>query len=169
MKGLIIGRFPTIALLFNGFYKQLRHNLHVQYDERADETLNDIIKHHEPLTKKLLIKYVNDCMGFATTILDIFLPLISIVLVLVSKVEVKANSDTFMNCLHIGLKRYKTSSESCFHLLHESNQGPNRRNWYSDPLPCIADMLSSTVIKFARPGLTRQLHLKLLKTDGSQF
>ena len=24
MKGLIIGRFPTLTLLFNGFYKQLR-------------------------------------------------------------------------------------------------------------------------------------------------
>jgi len=26
--------------------------------------------------------------------------------------------------------------------------------------------LESTVIKFARPGLTRQLHLNFLKTDG---
>ena len=60
----------------------------------------------------------------------------------VSKLEVKANPDTFMNCLHIVLKRYKTSSKSCLHLLHESNLGPNRRNWYSDPLHCIADMLS---------------------------
>ena len=31
VSGLIIGRIPTITLLFNGFYKQLRHNLHVQY------------------------------------------------------------------------------------------------------------------------------------------
>jgi len=32
MERLIIGRFPTLTLLLNGFYKQLRHNLHVQYD-----------------------------------------------------------------------------------------------------------------------------------------
>jgi len=58
------------------------------------------------------------------------------------KLEVKASPDTFMIRLHIVLKRYKTSSKICLHLLHESNWGTNRRNWYTDPLYCIADMLS---------------------------
>jgi len=51
MKKLIITRYPSLTLLFNGFYKSLRHNLRIQYDERADTTLTDIIKHHEPLTE----------------------------------------------------------------------------------------------------------------------
>ena len=168
MKGLIIGRFPTLTLLFNGFYKQLRHNLHVQYDERADETLTDIIKHHEPLTKKLLIKVCERLYGLRDYNLRCILTLDfhcigrikEIIKLPVSKVEVKANSDTFMNCLHIVLKRYKTSSKSCLHLLHESNLGPNRRNWYSDPLHCIADMLSrgSNASNYLFPHFSHREH-----------
>jgi len=78
----------------------------------------------------------------------------------VSKVEVKSNLDTFVNCLHIVLKRYKTSSKSSLHLLHESNLGPNRRNWYSDPLHCIADMLSrgSNASNYLFPHFSHREH-----------
>ena len=40
MKKQVIARFPTLSLLFNGFYKSLRHNLRAQYDERADRRIS---------------------------------------------------------------------------------------------------------------------------------
>ena len=105
MKGLIIGRFPTLTLLFNGFYKQLRHNLHVQYDERADETLTDIIKHH--FDREAANKVCERLYGLRDYNLRCILTLDfhsigrikEIIKLPVSKVEVKANSDKFMNCL----------------------------------------------------------------------
>ena len=98
MKGLIIGRFPTLTLLFNGFYKQLRHNLHLLDTVRAEETLTDIIKHHEPLTKKLLIKVCERLYGLRDYNLRCILTLDfhcigrikEIIKLPVSKVEVKA-------------------------------------------------------------------------------
>jgi len=168
LKGLIIGRFSTLTLLFNGFYKLLRHNLHVQYDERADATLTDIIKHHEPLTKKLLIKVCERLYGLRDYSLRCILSLDfhcigrikEIIKLPVSKLEVKSNPDTFMNCLMIVLNRYKTSSKSCLHLLHESNLAPNHRNWYSDPLHCIADMLArgSNASQYLFPHFSNRDH-----------
>jgi len=40
----------------------------------------------------------------------------------------------------IVLNRFKTSSKSCLHLLHEC--GSTERNWFTDPLHCMADMLA---------------------------
>ena len=140
----------------------------MQYDERADETLTDIIQHHEPLTKKLLIKVCERLYGLRDYDLRCILTLDfrcigrikEIIKLPVSKVEVKSNLDTFVNCLHIVLKRYKTSSKSSLHLLHESNLGPNRRNWYSDPLHCIADMLSrgSNASNYLFPHFSHREH-----------
>jgi len=44
MKGLIIGRFPTLILLFNGFYKQLRQLdelIYLIYELYIDSTDED--------------------------------------------------------------------------------------------------------------------------------
>jgi len=167
MKKQVITRFPTLSLLFNGFYKALRHNLRAHYDERADTNLSDIIKHHEPMTKALLKKVCArlyelkhytvrciicldfHCIGRIKEIIK--LP--------VSKLEVKCNAKTFMNCLMIILNRYKTSSKSCLHLLHECDTD-NKRNWYSDPIHCIADMLArgGNASKYLFPHFSNRNH-----------
>lgn len=124
MKKLIITRYPTLTLLFNGFYKSLRHNLRIQYDERADTTLTDIIKHHEPLRKILLKKVCERLYGLREYTLRCILSLDfhcigrikEIIKLPVSKLEVKSNSYSFMNCSMIVIKRFKTSSKSCLYL-----------------------------------------------------
>jgi len=167
MKKQVIARFPTLSLLFNGFYKSLRHNLRAQYDERADTTLTDIVQHHEAMTKPLLRKVCArlyelkqytirciicldfHCIGRIKEIIK--LP--------VSKLEVKTSAKTFMNCLMIILNRYKTSSKSCLHLLHECDSD-NERNWYSDPIHCIADMLArgGNASKYLFPHFSNRNH-----------
>ena len=73
--------------------------MHLKYDQRVDETLTDIIKHHEPLTKKLLTKVCEKLYGLRDYNLRGILSLDfncigrikEIIKIPVSKVEVKAN------------------------------------------------------------------------------
>jgi len=168
MKQQIIVRFPSLMHLFNGFYKSLRHNLRVQYNQRADATMTDIIKHHEPLPKTLLKKVCERLYGLGEFTLRCIVSLDyhcigrikEIISLPLSKLEAKCNPSTFVNCLMIVLNRYKTSSKSCLHLLHECNGEDNKRNWFTDPIHCIADMLArgNNVSKYLFPHYSNRDH-----------
>ena len=123
------------------------------YDQRADEDEVDLIRHHEPLTKKVLRRLCEYFYGNGDYALRCICSLDfycigrikEIVKLSLNKLEVKCRAETFFNSVFLLLRRFKTGNKSNLHLLHEAH----KHNWSTDPLHSIADMFArGAVSKF---------------------